>query len=149
MSDLPDAKEWVERASQNAQGAADLLQARNWPLGVCELAQQAIEMSIKAVLISHHVEYQFIHDLNQLRRDLPSEVGADIDVGEDELHVRLTYLSSLWTAKYPTANPPRAPTWEDAESAMALANQFIEWAEAECGVDPLPSPSPTATPKAP
>lgn len=148
MRDLPDAKEWVERAGQNAQGAADLLQARNWPLGVCELAQQAIEMSIKAVLISHHIEYQFIHDLNQLRRDLPSEVGADFGVDEEELHVRLTYLSSLWTAKYPTANPPRAPKWQDAESAMDLANQFVEWAKVACGVDPQSSPSPTATPKA-
>ena len=101
MSDLPDAKEWVERASQNAQGAADLLQARNWPLGV----------------------------------------EADFGIGEDQMRARLTYLSNLWTAKYPTANPPRGPTWEDAESAMALANQFIEWAKVECGVDPKPSPS--------
>ena len=142
MPDLADAEAWVERAAKNARGAEMFQQDGEWPLGACMHAQQAIEMSLKAVLVAKGVKHQFTHDLDLLHKNIPSSSTPSFNVGQDGLRTQLARLTEWWLHRYPTQNAPRAPTREDAESALDLANQFVEWARVECGMEPNEHPAP-------
>ena len=137
-----DPQAWIEQAQEHARAAQDLQEAGRWPLGVCIHAQQAIEMSLKAFLVANGLKHSFTHDLNLLFRDVPASSAPSLDLEQSALRAELTRLTQFWFSRYPSQNPPRSPTWDEAEAALSLANQFVEWAACECGLEPSEPPAP-------
>ena len=142
MPDLSASTEaWVEEARKNARGAEIFHQAGEWPLGVYLHAQQAIEMALKGVLIASGLKHPFTHDLESLYHRIPASSAPALGLDKDALEAQLADLSQSWLKRYPTAEPPEPPTWDEAESAMNLAKQFVEWAASKCAAAPTERPT--------
>jgi len=61
-----DPREWLNRAHSNLAIAKNRTDTSVYPEDLCFNAQQAAEKALKAVCISHHIEYPYVHDLAAL-----------------------------------------------------------------------------------
>jgi HEPN domain-containing protein len=89
---------------------------------LCFHAQQAVEKSIKAVLIARGVSFPRTHDLDMLIHLLPNEVPIPPD---DADVVELTEYAA--TIRYPGMEEP--VTEQEYRKAVRLAESVVAWAE--------------------
>jgi len=110
-----EAAKWLRYAQEDLRAAEAMLgQSAVAPRHVCFLAQQAVEKSLKAVLIFSQIRFPFRHDLDQLRNLIPegwSVCDRSIDLAE----------LTEWAvdARYPVADED--PTSQDAQQSVELA----------------------------
>ena len=90
---------------------------------LCFHAQQAVEKSLKAVLLARHVPFPRTHNLSALVDLLPAhlDVPAEVDGA-----VKLSDYAV--TARYPAGHEPVAPG--EYEEAVRLAEAVVQWAKA-------------------
>jgi HEPN domain-containing protein len=88
-------------------------------------AQQAVEKTLKAVLILHDVRYPFIHDLKTLV-DLLGKSKISFPQQLEEVR-RLTPFATVFRYEYLPAEPRRAL---DRSWALELVRHVRAWAEA-------------------
>ncbi len=119
-----DPREWMNRAKSN------LVRSKNRVPGVyledlCFDAQQAAEKAIKAVMIARHIEFPYVHDLDQLFTLLEA-TGQRVP---DEIHrsARLTRYATA--ARYPGMERPVSE--QEYAEAVAMSEAVVRWAE-EC-----------------
>ncbi len=86
-------------------------------------AQQAVEKSIKAVLVSHEQTFPFTHDLEGLIERC-SEAGIEVP---EELD-RMAGLLTPYAVRHRYGGEP--PALVDREAALALAACAVAWATA-------------------
>jgi HEPN domain-containing protein len=67
---LDETLDWLNKAEQDFQYARLGMRQRKQPLydGVCFHAQQCAEKYLKAFLTRHHIEFRWVHDLDELLR---------------------------------------------------------------------------------
>ncbi|NQS97945.1 MAG: HEPN domain-containing protein [candidate division Zixibacteria bacterium] len=88
----------------------------------CFHAQQAVEKSLKAILIASGIEIRKTHKITEILNSLPKEISIPHFVKEAE---KLTEYAI--TFRYPRAT--ESITREDWLNAVDLAKQVFEWAE--------------------
>lgn len=89
---------------------------------LCFHAQQAVEKSIKAVLVYNEVSFPKIHSIERLIDLLPSGVPRSSEL------IASAGLTAFATAfRYPGEEEP--VTHEEYEMAVNLADAVIKWAE--------------------
>ena len=131
--------EWLRRAKSN------LIRAQQpRPEGVCweDLcfdAQQAVEKSLKALLVHYHMPFRYVHDIAELLT--PLEQGG-ITLPED---VRLAAGLSDYAvaARYP--GPMEPVTEEEYQEAIVLSVAVLRWVEQLLGVAPKLDAADTAS----
>ena len=123
-SDRADSPQrWIKNAR------ADLVMARiGLPEGamyeqLCFFAQQAVEKSIKALLLHLAVDFPFTHNIQLLVNLLPSDV-ASLSVFEEA--AILTPYAAL--TRYP--GELEAVTAEKYSEAVRTASEVVEWTDA-------------------
>ena len=126
MADGEDAKDVGSPTTWLAFARSDLVLARTRPEegvmleSLCFHAQQAVEKSVKAVLVLCGIDFPRTHDLATLFRLLPA------DVSEPPHPDRLAELTAY-------AAQTRYPPWggidaDDHEDAVEAASAVFEWA---------------------
>jgi HEPN domain-containing protein len=86
-------------------------------------AQQAVEKSLKAILLSRGVEFPRIHSIERLIDLIPPDVERPADL------IQSASLSAFATAfRYPEASEIDA---DDYQEALRLAESIVTWAEAK------------------
>jgi HEPN domain-containing protein len=90
---------------------------------LCFMAQQAAELSIKAVYIQHGWLFPFIHDLAQLLNGLQQQ-GLLVPPEAREAH-KLTVYATL--ARYPGLTAPA--TEAHYNEAIKIAEDVVAWAQ--------------------
>ncbi|HDQ70900.1 MAG TPA: HEPN domain-containing protein [Chloroflexi bacterium] len=89
---------------------------------LCFHAQQAVEKSIKAVLIHHNVEFRKVHDIDYLMTMLPPDVSLP---PEAEQVVGLTGYAVM--LRYP--GDYEDLTEEEYRETIQIAQAVVTWAE--------------------
>lgn len=89
---------------------------------LCFHAQQAVEKSIKAVLISKDIPFPRTHYIDLLIDLLPADIPRPPDDAEV---VELTQYAV--TIRYPGLDEPM--THEEYQKAVRLAESVVKWAE--------------------
>lgn len=120
---LEDAKAWLAYAREDLSLARREHErdgsVHRW---VCFAAKQAAEKAIKAILVFEQIEFPFIHNIERLKRLVPTRwriSNADI---------RLAALTPWAVAgRYP-ADVPEA-TEKDADIAVGIATEVVSMVE--------------------
>jgi len=116
--------DWLRHAK------ADLVLATvNLPEGglystLCFHAQQAVEKSIKAVLVAHGIQFAKIHSITRLIDLLPNDIPRDKNLLQSAL---LTPYAT--TFRYPAEDDAPDISQEQYAEAIRLANMVLVWAE--------------------
>ena len=120
------ARAWLEDAEADLANARSLSRHRDEdtaPFAAAFHAQQAVEKGLKSLLIWFGIDYPPKHDLGLLLGLLPAEIPAS--------HLPVAGLTVYAVdQRYITgaANPmnlDERPTWEDAEEAIAKAEDAV------------------------
>jgi len=93
---------------------------------LCFHAQQAVEKSIKAVLITKGIPFPKTHNIDTLIGLLPGDVPVPPD---DAKAVELTEYAVM--LRYPGVNEP--VTEEEYHETVRLAESVVKWAEGVIG----------------
>jgi len=131
---VAEAREWLQKASQDLRGARIDIAAEP-PLLEDALfhCQQAIEKALKAFLVWHDISFRKTHSLEELGvscETVDPSLQAVIDTA-----VPLTEFA--WAFRYPGDHP--APTTEEAHQALATAVQTVAAVLARLPVEAVPS----------
>lgn len=116
-------QEWLLHAKSDLKLAKLGLNEDVLPEQICFHAQQAVEKTLKAILLSRKVDFPFTHDLEEL---LDSLEAAKIEIPPN--------LSDVG-ALTPYAVETRYPGYwgeiseNDVSEAVSFAEKAIEWAE--------------------
>jgi HEPN domain-containing protein len=116
------AADWLRRARSDLALASISLPPDVLYNDLCFHAQQAVEKSLKAVLIYSGIELQRLHDISQLATLLPQQVPPPPALREA---VSLTSYAVM--ARYP--GDYEDVTKEDYQEAIDAAKSVYEWAE--------------------
>ena len=112
------SRQWLEMATEDLEGARRLTDLPH----VCSFhCQQAVEKGIKALLVLREVEFARTHDIDILMRQLG-------DLRLTPGHIDSADLAALTRFAVDTRYPPETSTTREAEEALDLAEQFLEWA---------------------
>jgi HEPN domain-containing protein len=114
--------DWLRFAQSDLDDAAEIPTGRILFETKCFHAQQAVEKSLKALLVAKRIEYPLTHNLriilNLLPPDLPPPADP-VDIGE------LTEYAV--SSRYPGMDEP--VTEEQYQEAVSLARTVVSWAE--------------------
>jgi HEPN domain-containing protein len=88
---------------------------------LCFHAQQAVEKSIKAVLLANEIRFPYTHDVAKLI-SLVKEAGIPWPEGLDQAADLTEYASET---RYPGSVEPVSE--EDYRQAVAIAEQILTW----------------------
>lgn len=119
-----EAEAWFNIAREELQSAEYLLERRLFRM-VCYHAQQCVEKTPKTLLAEQEVETPRTHnilDLNSATKKLGYEPRL---TDEDSV-----FLTSIYRTRYPSGLgllPSGAPTEQDAQKALRIAKEMIEW----------------------
>ena len=114
--------EWIRLAKDDLDTArlgTDLVS----PEILCFHAQQAVEKSLKAVLVDRSTDFPYTHDIEELLTTL-EESGVPCPVASPEAN-RLTRYAVL--TRYPSL--PEPVTIAEYLSSLQLAENIVQWAE--------------------
>lgn len=126
MTDQALVDEWLRRAHSNLERArAGKASDEILYEDLCFDCQQAVEKSIKALLVRLGVEFEKIHSISKL---LKHAEGARINVPEEIKEASQLTVYAVDT-RYPgDYDPVLKDEWE---LALAMAEKAVAWAEEE------------------
>ena len=124
----PDASpgtplDWVRHAQSDLAVAARPRDSIILCETLCYHAQQAVEKSMKGVLLHHGVEFPYTHNISRLIT-VVQEAGIPWPGELDEAAELTEYAVQL---RYPGMS--RRVTEEDLDRAVAVAERVLAWAE--------------------
>jgi HEPN domain-containing protein len=120
-----DPEEWMNRARSNLAIAKNRNDTTIYLEDLCFNAQQSAEKGLKAVCISHHIEYPYIHDLAALVTHL---MKNGIVVPEPVKNAAKLTRFAIAT-RYPHFTGPVRE--DEYQRAVAIADDVLSWCEEE------------------
>lgn len=128
-SALVEAREWLARADEDLAAAERLLQTPPPLLATAAYhAQQAGERALKAFLAAHNVPFRPTRSLEEL---LSQCQAIDASFGQWSLAAR-TLTPYAIRFRYPGG--PLAPTSVEAEEALQLADNVVQFVRVRLGL---------------
>ncbi len=126
MIDQALVDEWLKRARSNLERArAGKLSEAVLLEDLCFDCQQTVEKSIKALLVHLNVEYERIHSISKLLKQVE---GAGITVPDAIKETSELTVYAVDT-RYPGEYDP--VTEDEYKLALAMAEKVIKWVEKE------------------
>ncbi len=119
-----ESNEWVKIATEDFQSAEYLFDRTLYRM-VCYHAQQAVEKVLKAILTEHETEFSRTHNILDLGNAVEKIGHKTPFIDEDAI-----FLNSIYRTRYPSdlgLLPSGKPTKEDAEKALNIAREVVNW----------------------
>ena len=116
------AKDWLRRAKSDLALSGVPRPPEVMYNELCFHAQQAVEKSLKAVLITEHIEFRRVHHIGYLLGLLPQEIPPPPEAVE-----AVTLTSYAVTTRYP--GDYEEITKEMYQEAVHIARDIVRWAE--------------------
>jgi HEPN domain-containing protein len=127
--DLGSPLDWLRRGKSNLIRAKQPKPKEVFWEDLCFDAQQAVEKSLKALLLFHKIPFRFVHDIAELLTvleqngiDLPEKIRGGAELSDYAVE-----------ARYP--NPMEAVTEDDYKEAVKIAEDVVSWVESIIGSD--------------
>jgi HEPN domain-containing protein len=114
---------WLKRARSNLVRAKQPKPEEVLWEDLCFDTQQAVEKSLKAVLLARRIPFRFVHDIAELLTLLENE-GVFLP---EEIRAAAELTDYAVESRYP--GPFEPATQEEFERALAIANTVLAWAE--------------------
>lgn len=114
-------QEWLSYARSDLALARAEVGEEVYLSALCFHAQQAVEKSIKALLVLHNIDFPKTHSIERLTDMLPECVSKI-----DELMEAATLTAFATTFRYPGIEEP--VTEEQYKEAVNLAEVIVKWA---------------------
>jgi HEPN domain-containing protein len=117
-----EAEEWLRIAEEELQSAEYLFEKQLYRM-VCYHSQQAVEKTLKSLLVENEVDVPRTHNILDLRNAV-KRLGFNISLSDEET----IFLNAIYRARYPSdlgLLPTGAPTHEDAKKALDSAREII------------------------
>ena len=124
------AADWLRFAQADLAFAQAPLPERALYSQLCFFAQQAVEKSLKAVLVKGVVDFPFTHDLQALVNLIPQEIPRDPVL---DAATRLGVYAVA--TRYP--GRPEPVSEDEYREAARLADAVFRWAATRLGRDPI------------
>ncbi|WP_225907444.1 HEPN domain-containing protein [Leptolyngbya sp. BL0902] len=121
---IVETRRWMAYAQRDFTAAQTLArEGDTFAPQICFLAQQAAEKSLKAALIFLQIEFPFRHDLELLASLFPKDWACS----------QLANLPRLteWAVESRYPSSLEDPTQEDAQAALALAQEVLSSVQAD------------------
>lgn len=116
-------EEWLRRAKSNLIRATQPKHEEVFWEDLCFDAQQAVEKSLKGLLIFHKIQFRFVHDISELLTvleqngiELPEQIRASAELTEYAVETR-----------YP--GPTEPVTIGEYREAVTIAEIVVSWVE--------------------
>ena len=122
-SDIGSAADWLRRAKSNLIRAGQPKHEEVFWEDLCFDAQQAVEKSLKALLLFHNMPFRFVHDIAELLTVLEKN-GIDLP---ESIRVSAELTGYAVEARYP--GPMEPVTKEEYKEAMDIAENVVSWVE--------------------
>jgi len=128
-------RDWLEEAFDDLEAAKGLFQLGKWSK-VCFFSHQAAEKALKALCIKNLGIYLHTHSVARLLEEIKKAVNISEDlilkVGKLDRHYVPTRYPNAWPALPPYKHYSR----DDAEEALGIAVEVIEFVKGEVKRDP-------------
>ncbi|MDO8585931.1 MAG: HEPN domain-containing protein [Armatimonadota bacterium] len=121
-------QQWMQYARADLAMARGPLPEYGMYETLCYHAQQAVEKSLKAILVAAGVDFPYTHNLQKLLDLLPADIPRSPEVDDS---ARLSAYAV--TTRYPGEEEPL--TEEDYREAVRLAEAVVRWAARYLGFD--------------
>ena len=122
-TDLGSPKGWLKRAKSNLIRAKQPKHEEVFWEDLCFDAQQAVEKSLKALLLFHKIPFRFVHDIAELLTvleqnglSLPEQIRAAAELSDYAVE-----------ARYP--GPMEPVTEDEYKEAVKIAEMVVSWVE--------------------
>ncbi len=122
-TDLGSPKGWLRRAKSNLIRAKQPKHEEVFWEDLCFDAQQAVEKSLKALLLFHKIPFRFVHDIAELLTvleqnglSLPEQIRAAAELSDYAVE-----------ARYP--GPMEPVTEDEYKEAVKIAEMVVSWVE--------------------
>ncbi len=122
-TDLGSPKGWLKRAKSNLIRAKQPKHEEVFWEDLCFDAQQAVEKSLKALLLFHKIPFRFVHDIAELLTvleqnglSLPEQIRAAAELSDYAVE-----------ARYP--GPMEPVTEDEHKEAVRIAEMVVSWVE--------------------
>jgi HEPN domain-containing protein len=122
-TDLGSPKGWLRRAKSNLIRAKQPKHEEVFWEDLCFDAQQAVEKSLKALLLFHKIPFRFVHDIAELLTvleqnglSLPEQIRAAAELSDYAVE-----------ARYP--GPMEPVTEDEYKEAVRMAEMVVSWVE--------------------
>ena len=115
-------KQWLNHSREDLESAKYLFQGRFFR-SACYHSQQAIEKSLKAILLKKGWELEKIHNIERLK-EIGVEYGIKLNVSDEDI----IFIDSIYRGRYPGEEgllPLGEPNEEDAIKAISIADDII------------------------
>ncbi len=120
-TDLGSPKGWLRRAKSNLIRAKQPKHEEVFWEDLCFDAQQAVEKSLKALLLFHKIPFRFVHDIAELLTvleqnglSLPEQIRAAAELSDYAVETR-----------YP--GPMEPVTEDEYKEAVKVAEMVVSW----------------------
>ena len=117
------SEDWLRHAKADLALAASPLPRDGLYSTLCFHAQQAVEKSIKAVLVLRGIEFPKVHSLTRLIDLLPGDIIRTVDLLESS---RLTVYATAF--RYPGEDDEPDVSGDKYKEAVLLAKTVFKWA---------------------
>ena len=124
-SQLSTAHAWIKRARSNLARAHQPKPEEVFWEDLCFDTQQAVEKSLKAVLLARGIPFRFVHDIAELLTNLQN---SDVCL-PDEVLAAAGLTNYAVEARYPGAF--ESVTEEEFKEALRIAEAVVAWAESQ------------------
>lgn len=119
-----ESSEWIKIATEDFQSAEYLFDKSLYRM-VCYHAQQTVEKILKSILTEHETEFSRTHNILDLGNAVEKVGQKPPLIDEDAI-----FLNSVYRSRYPSdlgLLPSGEPTKEDAEKALHIAKEVLNW----------------------
>lgn len=119
-----ETEAWLKIAEEELLSAEHLSKIKIFRM-VCYHAQQSIEKTFKALLVEREIEISRTHNILDLNNAV-KKIGYTTRLSDSDA----IFLNSIYRARYPAdlgLLPSGAPTEQDAQKALALAEDTEVW----------------------
>lgn len=116
-------KQWLHHCNEDLESAKYLLLGKFYR-GACYHSEQAVEKSLKALLIKKGWELEKIHNIERLK-EIVADYGIVMEVDDDDI----VFIDSIYRGRYPGEEgllPLGEPNEGDAERAVSIANDVVK-----------------------
>jgi HEPN domain-containing protein len=121
-SDPGSARRWVRYAEADLALAKVPLPPRGMHENLCFHAQQAVEKSLKAVLVLARIEVPNTHSIQRLVQLLPPDTPR-----HESLVPAVRLMAYAVSSRYPGENEPVLE--DEYREAVEIAEQVVAWAD--------------------
>lgn len=117
-----EAEAWRTIAGEELQSALYLAEKKLYRM-VCYHAQQAVEKSLKAVLVERDIDVPRTHNILDLN-NAAVKLGYDTKLSDEDA----VFLNSIYRSRYPAGlglMPSGEPSAADSEKALEIAKRVV------------------------